>query len=174
MSFPAPVIDIAAACMSAGNKPNICQREDPYLPSISRLPYYTAVMRDHYWSRNKTSQGHLYLYWSIKGSKGYTLIPLHKNLHVLWSQNLEQTTQHVWKCFATVPLTDSFTTCPPYSCMKTSSSQNRALLLTLLLFVVDLMSFIVPNPEEQTKVQVLLSGNLFHSGVVSIAVILVY
>jgi len=58
--------------------------------------------------------------------------------------------------------------------MKTSSSQNRALLLTLLLFVVDLMSFIIPIPEEQTKVQVLLSGNLFPSGVVSIAVILVY
>ena len=79
MSFPAPVIDTAAACMSAGNKPNFnISREDPYLPSISRLPYYTAVMRDHYWSKNKTSQGHLYLYWSIKGSKGYKLIPLHK------------------------------------------------------------------------------------------------
>jgi len=51
---------------------------------------------------------------------------------------------------------------------------EQSLALTLLLFVVDLMSFIVPNPEEQTKVQVLLSGNLFHSGVVSIAVILVY
>jgi len=48
MSFPAPVINIAAACMPAGNKPNINSREDPYLPSISRLPYYTAVMREHY------------------------------------------------------------------------------------------------------------------------------
>jgi len=49
MPFPAPVIDTAAACMSAGNKPNFnISREDPYLPSISRLPYYTAVMRDHY------------------------------------------------------------------------------------------------------------------------------
>jgi len=44
----------------------------------------------------------------------------------------------------------------PISCMKPSSGQNRALLLTLWLLVVDLMSFIIPIPEEQTKVQVLL------------------